>query len=142
MAIEVRVKRLQVIQWWNYLENLRGAKVGRQFAYGAAKCKTMLKDEVDAMSEAIRHIPGYVEYEQKRNAVVVRHAGVEVDGDVQRELAALVEEYRDAVEEYERFINEEVSVSLYGINVQYLPSEITVGEMELMMPFLVEGDDG
>ncbi|MBD3260093.1 MAG: hypothetical protein GF334_00145 [Candidatus Altiarchaeales archaeon] len=126
-------------------------KLSRRFAYGIAKNSRRIKDEVESIQEAMKPVS---EYEQKRIDLCKKYADKDDEGnpilkdnvyqglrdneEFRKEIDALSDEYEKSIEGVNTILSEETAIDFYEIPLDDFPEQISVGEMEVLLPLVKE----
>ncbi len=140
----------------NQLGNLKGVK----FSYGVAKNLAIIKPEIESLEKASTPTEEYMNFEKVRISMVEQFAkkdekGVAVqennvyiieDGkqeEMESAFEALKSEHKEVfdgrqkqIEEYSELLNSESTISLYKVNLADIPADISVQQMNSIMPIV------
>lgn len=120
---------------------------GAKLSYAVVKNLRKLEGELKCLTEA-KESTDLGEFERCRVAVCEKFADSEKptnpDGTYAivdfegfgKAIDALREEYADAIQEYENFMNESCDLELHSINLEDLNDEMTGVSVSLIVPFL------
>lgn len=154
----MKLSRNAVNELYKGLDTL-GSLQGVKFAYFIAKNKALLESEIKDMKEAIKTSDEYNVYEKARIALAEEHA-VKEDGKpvvkdnsyvmedkdaFNKAWEALKDKHKDAidarkkqVEDFNKFLEEEIELNLHNIQLTDVPANITVEQMEIIEPLVNE----
>lgn len=152
----MKLSRNAVAELYNGLNTLGGLQ-GVKFTYFVAKNKALLESEIKDMKEVIKTSEEYNVYEKARIALAEEHA-VKEDGKpvvkdnryvmedkeaFNKACEALKLEHKDAidqrkkqVEDFNKFLEEEIELNLHNIQLTDVPTNITVEQMEIIEPLV------
>lgn len=150
----MKMKRSEIVEIWNGLQNVAQEKHGVKFSYAIAKNLGKLRGTIEAIGESTKVLP---EYEEAHKALAREHARIGPDGEPipspqgQGFLVADPLAYQDAVEalkvetgqdkrdeEIESFMKEEEDVALHEVAFDALPETIRPDVLALIMPMIKE----
>lgn len=142
------------------LKNLKGAK----FAYTIVKNIAILQEEAKTMSSLIQQTDSYKEYEKERVALCEQFSKKEDDGSIAKKdlgngrfeyvidmqdpawISAItslntkyksdIEEYDKKITDYNKFLNDESTITLNTLGFDDIPSDISVELMAVIEPFI------
>jgi len=135
--------------------------VGVKFAYAVSKNSKNLSEEVEACQKSMEPSKGFIEYEEKRITLCKEHCDKDEKGEpvvtdshfvglksnngfdkawglLKSEYAETIEEREKMVEEYKEFLQEEVDVELYKVNLEDVPEDISVEQLHGIMAIVEE----
>lgn len=138
-------------------------KINNQLKYGIKKNKDLIKGEIEAIREVLKtNIPGFEEYEKKRNDKIREFAKKDSIGNPVQEngiinigpdnvkaytefMETLNEEYKEdlkkrdeEIKENEKFILEEIEIEIYKISNDCLPVEVDQSDYEMIFPIIYD----
>jgi len=140
MFEEVKFTRMAAVELYHVLQttNFDDPMVNR-FRYMLTTNVEALKKEIDAINKAFTAPEKFSEYQTKRNEIFKKYdikddkSYYEMPGDAKKslddEVLVLETEYKDLIDEVKRleaekkeFLDEEITVKLYKINIDLLPT--------------------
>lgn len=159
----MKISREKLIQVWSVLSQLAQEKTTAKGAYGIAKNKRLLEDEIKSIEDAQKAIEYPAELEEfntKRLVLCREYASKDEKGEpivnnqafvipdrteFDKELAALREEYKEPLdvrqkidEDFHKFLIEETEISVHVIKLEDLPNGITAAQIELLGEIITE----
>jgi hypothetical protein len=151
----MKVKRVDILNLWHALENLKGKKGNIHFSYFIAKNRLKIKDEIDSINEAQDSSDEFKEYDKKRSALAESFAEKGNDGKpviknnqyviqdrekFEKELDKVKSKYKKVISEREEqlqklrgFLDEDIDFVGHKIELGYLPPDIEPLFLEVMM---------
>lgn len=160
--MKVKVKRSDLFLMLNCVNSLAQIKGSCKFAYGIAKNKKILDDEVNAMREGIKPSQKYLEYENARiklcekycdkdgggNPIIVNNVYQGIGDNNQKFQEAIeklnkenkktLDERKKALEDFNEMIKEEIEVELWAIRFVDFPDGIMADQIGALAPIIVE----
>ncbi len=152
------MKRRVALDVWRYINDYNSEYLPKKFSYFLAKNKKALKNEIDALQEAVKTSPEWLEYEQKRIQILVKYAEKDNNGEpiirnnqyilnrelifeATQEINDLVSEYKDVLDQREKeetelrkLLEEEVEIpGCAKIEVEFLPEKLKPEFVELLL---------
>ena len=131
---------------------------GKVFAYAVMKNKQLLDKEVELInSNRIVPHPDYINYENERKTVCVKHSEKDDNGEIlfdynpdgttsykiknmdkfNKDYKKIEEKYKDTIEDmkkakedFDKFLNSECKIELVMVNIDDLPNEVTANFLE------------
>lgn len=159
--MKAMMKRAEVLSLSAIFDQLKRVRETK-FAYAIARNMRLLTAEVESIREAGRLPDKFIEFEQRRLQLVgkyalrdkegqmimsgLNNAQIANPGEFERELAALRDEYKNAIAEarakngeVDDLLKSGVEIDCYEIRADVLPKELSADEMLALMP-LITGD--
>lgn len=156
----MNIKKGEVVQLWNTIEQLRMVNSHIKFTYALAKNKKILSTEVESIQEAISPSEEFKTFEGERlslcrdmskkdengEAIIIngREFDIEDMDEFEAKLNDLKDNYKETIDkEMEKnkqaleMLEEEVDLDLAQLHLDYFPEGITPAQMETLM-FLVK----
>lgn len=142
------------------LENVKGTNI--KFAYGLARTKMHLKDEIESIKRATTPPEEFLEFEHKRISLCRAMADRDDDGkpviskngvfsivqnydEFMIELEQLRKQYKTALDAYgpwkseqDAFMAERVEVLVHQVDLDHFPNDMTPAQLEKIMPMVKE----
>lgn len=150
----MKLKKEEIVNLWNIIEILNKIKSNVKFTYGIVKNKKIIQSEVEAIKETLKSSERFEEYERNRIKLCSQMSEKNEDNKpiiINNEfkiqniklfkimLNKLVEEYQEDIDleseknkQIKNFLQEEVEVELYKINLEYFP-EVTTEQMKILI---------
>ena len=147
----IEVTLNQVRTMFMAMDKISKEKITKQFAYGLAKNKARLKEDIEAIAEAEKI---GVEFDNERIAICEKYATKDADGKPVTENNAYVglndnqlflgemndlhKKYEPMIKETNELMNKKVGIEFYMIPFESVPEEIAGTDMEILMPMIAE----
>jgi sensor histidine kinase YesM len=158
--------RQQVSDLYSGLQGVASVK-GAKFAYAVARNISLLKNEIEALSEAYKMDEGYTTYEKERMELAKSHAEVDDKGKpkttivngssefvvkdhsaFEADFEKLKETHSDAfygrekqVEEFKELLESETEVELHALQSENVPEDITAGQLTSIFEIVAEPEE-
>ena len=140
--------------------------IGVKFAYAIAKNHAKIDSEIEALREAVKPTSEFEVYDKERAELAKSFADKDDKGEpkinvipqtglseyvippakkkafnkafenLKRKNKKVVDAKNKQIEEYNKLLEEESKIELHKVNVELVPQDITVGQMELIMPII------
>lgn len=159
----MKIKRKEAVNLFNSFGRL-GSHKGVKFAYAIAKNKKKLESEQKAITVAQSKIQpkAIQEFDKKRIKVCCEYADKDENGnpkldknnysiseerriefdkaidELQKEYEPSFKEMENNQKEFNDFLDEDIEVDLHLIPMSVVPDTITVNEMDIIFPMIVE----
>ena len=120
--MEKEVAKGDLIKLWKVLDFFSNRPQPIKFSYFVAKNKMIIKDEVQILQQLVTPSQSFIEYDTKRVELAEKYADRDEDGKpivenntyiitekkevFDKELAELKEEYKEAIQEFEKQLDE------------------------------------
>ena len=155
----------EALNLYNGLQNVSNLK-GAKWAYAIARNVEKLRPEVEALRKAYTMSEEFADYEGKRLELAQKYSVKEknvpktvkigqteeyliADKDkFNQEVAKLQKKYNKAIVErkkqlkdFNEILGEKIEIDLYMIDSDYIPEEITSGQVSAIMPIIREKED-
>lgn len=141
------------------IEDIKGVKVN----YAISRNISILKPVIDSLMICLKSSDRYKEYEKKRLKIAEKHAqkdkvgkpviednifiGLIGNEEFTKEFEALKEEYKDAliekekqIDEYNSMLDEDIKEEIipHLIKIEDIPEDITTKQMNALCPFITD----
>lgn len=153
------MKRLKLVELFQGLQEVKPLK-GVKFSYGVVKNINIIKPEIEALQKSMEMSEEFQKYEEERIALARKHATKDEKGmpmtkansfviadmeawkkdfdelnEVNKEIVSAREEQ---IKEYNKLLEEDITVELYKIKMEDVPQDITTGQLEGIFPIIEE----
>ena len=152
--MKIKLSKLAgLLQGFNLVNNLSGFK----FAYGIAKNRKIVEEELKILSEVITPSKEFTEYDKQRVELCKKYAtkdakgkpvivngafsGLKQNSKFDKEIEELRTKFKVALdkrrkeeEDYNKMLEDEIDVNFHMIEAKSIPDNITVGQMQSIMP--------
>ena len=153
------MKNIELFELFKALENINLS--GAKFAYGIAKNINILKPHAIAISKAQEYQGQFKEYIKEKTKILKKLADKDEKGRQIKEgdsfkvsenleqcldeVKVIDEKYKDAIEqrkvqmeEFEKLLEEPVSIELHKIKLEHVPQDITSSQMKSIISLIEE----
>jgi len=143
------------------VDALAQVKGSCKFAYGLAKNKKVLDDEVSSMREGLKPDKDFMDFENKRVALCAKYAEKGEDGQpkivnnayvgvlgnkefekeveaLNKESKAILDDRQKQLDSFNDMIKEEVELELWAIKLDEIPDDVTAEQLGPLQPIITE----
>ena len=152
----MKCKKVDLLNLWHCLENLKQKKKNVTFSYFIAKNKMIIKEEANALSEAQEASEAFKAYDLKRaeaaekmsekdakgqpivrnNQYVIEKKMKQFEKEVEKlkkEFKTVIDDRVAQVEAFKKLLDEEIEFTGYPISLTDLPDDIEPAVMECLL---------
>lgn len=156
---ELKLKKRDVLMLHQNLPKLGNLK-GVKLSFAIAKNKKIVEEEAEALVEAVAMTDEYKKYEEERLKLCKKYASKDDSGNpvlvaddylIKDQVAfdeaikelndantELIEERDKQVEEGNKLLDEYSSIKLHKIKYEYIPDDVTIAQMDILLPLIAE----
>lgn len=146
------IRNSDIVGLWNTIEAIKSKQLSlsTKIAYALARNRRKIQDIIDSIQEAAKPSEQFLEYDKKRNDIVVKHTKSNGDGssiidhdNMRRELDALegvfdevLKKEKEKQKEVSKLLKEEATIELYRMPLEAFPDTTTTDIIDGLLPML------
>jgi len=162
--MKLKTKRSELFRMLHAVNLLAQVKGTCRFAYGLAKNKKLLTDEVEAMRAGVKPSDELLRFDSERVELCRKHAEKDDKGEPKqlngefvglgnhplfsKELKVLQEKYKDAIEtnkkqieSFNKMLTEDTEFECWELKTTDIPDNVTADQLEPLMPIIKDEEN-